>query len=198
MAVLRRVRPGPPPCASSGASAPRPARHRRSPSRPSRPPWPRGLRVALGFVAGLAGAIGAVAGIVGVRPRPRLRPLACGSPSASAARLGRSSPSRQPACAWREPSGRPIRMRPSRPPRPPRQPGRSTGSAVEAGAWRGRPGAGFWATWARSRASSSGGTSLHGSFEPRAAGAAAGRSLRPRPRSSRGGGACWVRPLTSG
>ena len=44
-----------------------------------------------------------------------------------------------------------------------------------------RLGAGFWATWARSIASSSGGTSLHGSFELRGAGGAersTGRSPR--------------------
>ena len=44
--------------------------------------------------------------IVGVRPRPRSRPPACGSPSAWPPPW-RSSPSRRPACAWREPSGRP-------------------------------------------------------------------------------------------
>ena len=52
--------------------------------------------------------------------------------------------------------------------------------------------AGFWATWARSIASSSGGTSLHGSFEPREPDGAAGRAcvrLRsPRPCGRRGPG----------
>jgi hypothetical protein len=41
----------------------------------------------------------------------------------------------------------------------------------------GRLTGGFWATWARSNASSSGGTSLHGSFELRPAGVGAGRSF---------------------
>lgn len=57
-------------------------------------------------------------------------------------------------------------------------------------------------TWARSIASSSGGTSLHGSLEDRD-GAGRGRSSRPRSRpyerSSRGAtGRAAVRPLTSG
>ena len=63
---------------------------------------------------------------------------------------------------------------------------------------------GFWLTWARSIASSSGGTSLHGSLDEVARGAASrGRSSRRAgPRSSRGPrfGAAFppVRPLTSG
>ena len=77
---------------------------------------------------------------------------------------------------------------------PPRSATGSTGVETPAA----RLGAGFWATWARSSASSSGGTSLHGSFELCVALAGAGRSPRPRPRSSRCGGACCVRPLTSG
>jgi len=51
----------------------------------------------------------------------------------------------------------------------------STWSSVGA-AGAGRLTGGFCATWARSNASSSGGTSLHGSFELRPAGAGAGRS----------------------
>jgi hypothetical protein len=54
----------------------------------------------------------------------------------------------------------------------------------------------FWATCARSNASSSGGTSLHGSLEPRLA--LGSRSGRLYPRSSRAGPAGRVRAETSG
>jgi hypothetical protein len=64
------------------------------------------------------------------------------------------------------------------------------------GAIRGALGGGFWATCARRSASSSGGTSLHGSFELR--GGMAVRSCRPYPRSTRTGSDARGRALTSG
>src|SRR6478672_8421123 len=66
----------------------------------------------------------------------------------------------------------------------------------------GRSGAGgFWPTWARSMASSSGGTSLHGSLDgrpPTGRGRSSRGRSRPKLRSSRGGPVRVVRPLTSG
>jgi hypothetical protein len=57
--------------------------------------------------------------------------------------------------------------------------------------------AGFWATWARNIASSSGGTSLQGSLDERGTGSGRSSRLRSRVRSSRGA-LVRPRPLTSG
>ena len=119
--LLRRVRPGPPSCASSrrfGAAARPRHRHRR---RRRGPPWRAGLRVARGFGAGLAACVGRRRR-VGSRPGPgRGRRLAA-RPSAWSRVWPSRWPSRQPACASREPSARPSGSRPSRP----RSPSRST------------------------------------------------------------------------
>ena len=195
-AVLRVVR-------RFGAAAR--SRHRRSRSPRRRVAFAAaGLRVAVGFGAGFGAAprpspVGSARG-----RRPRSRPPACGSPVGLAAALaGRRLVAGAPVLRV----GRDALARPRR----------STVSAVGGlGQSRSRPRSDVGGrclagrpasrlagpTWARSIASSSGGTSLHGSFEPRAAGA----GLRPvarrgrRPRSSRGP-ACrrlGSRPLTSG
>ena len=144
------------PCASSGALA----LPRRSPS-PSPTASLSALAAALACRPWLRGGLGRR---VGRRPQRRpcalaptavpVTPPPCGSPSAWRP-SSYPSPSQRPACAWREPWMRSIRLR-SRHPRPPRHPDRSTGSDVGVDGWAGRLGAGFCATWARSRASSSG------------------------------------------
>ena len=143
-----------------------------------------------GFGGGLGRLASAVAGRVGSVPR---RAVAAAGlrvrPSAWRRRLGRRGRSRQPACARRELAGA-ARFGCDRRvglghPRSTTGPDVAAGAGRSAGPASGRPGPGACA-------SSSGGTSLHGSFD--AAGGrrlVRGRSLPRRgPRSSRGGGAC--------